>query len=202
MATTLTDRGVGDPRLIGVVNDPRPYARDYEGSDMGEVAMPPGTPPDEILGVYRARRFDPPRPPISRRLQLLGTRPSGGTAQFDRQAVHPHPPGYRACGWGWAVVSGGGRGRLLRRRRAGDRLPADAPHGLRPRRTARQRRYARGHQRGPVLVTGQRGMSPLPSWRSTSPATCPPRPSRSARRHSCPHDPQQRQEGPPMADPY
>lgn len=54
--------GIGDPRLIGVVNDPRAYARDYEGSDMGEVALPTGTPPDEILGVYRLDEFNPATP--------------------------------------------------------------------------------------------------------------------------------------------
>ena len=54
--------GVGDPRLIGVVNDPRAFARDYDGSDMGEVPLPPGTPPDDILGVYRLADFDPGTP--------------------------------------------------------------------------------------------------------------------------------------------
>jgi hypothetical protein len=54
--------GAGDPRLIGVVNDPRAYARDYDGSDMGEVALPPGSAPDEILGVYRLDEFDPATP--------------------------------------------------------------------------------------------------------------------------------------------
>ena len=54
--------GAGDPRLIGVVGDPRAFARDYEGSDMGEVALPPGTPPDEIHGVYRLDEFDPATP--------------------------------------------------------------------------------------------------------------------------------------------
>ena len=51
--------GVGDPRLIGVVNDPRAFARDYDGSDMGEVPMPPGPPPDEILGRVPPRRLRP-----------------------------------------------------------------------------------------------------------------------------------------------
>jgi hypothetical protein len=54
--------GTGDPRLIGVVNDPRAYARDYDGSDMSELALPPGTPPDEILGVYRLAEFDAAEP--------------------------------------------------------------------------------------------------------------------------------------------
>jgi hypothetical protein len=80
--------GAGDPRLIGVVGDPRAFARDYEGSDMGEVALPPGTPPDEIHGVYRLDEFDPATP---------GSQPgafnywipaaAGGTAQLVTDAT-------------------------------------------------------------------------------------------------------------------
>jgi hypothetical protein len=75
--------GDGDPRLIGVVNDPRAYARDYDGSDMGEVAMPPGTPPGQILGVYRLDEFDPATPatqPGAFNYWIPG--PAGGTAQL------------------------------------------------------------------------------------------------------------------------
>ncbi len=75
--------GVGDPRLIGVVNDPRAYARDYDGSDMGEFALPPGTPPDEILGVYRLDEFDPTTPanqPAAFNYWIPGA--AGGTAQL------------------------------------------------------------------------------------------------------------------------
>jgi hypothetical protein len=75
--------GAGDPRLIGVVNDPRAYARDYDGSDMGEVALPTGTPPDEILGVYRLDEFDPATPkdqPGAFNYWIPGA--SGGTAQL------------------------------------------------------------------------------------------------------------------------
>jgi hypothetical protein len=75
--------GDGDPRLIGVVNDPRAYARDYDGSDMGEVALPTGTPPDEILGVYRLDEFDPATPgnqPGAFNYWIPGA--AGGTAQL------------------------------------------------------------------------------------------------------------------------
>jgi hypothetical protein len=75
--------GEGDRRLIGVVNDPRAFARDYEGSDMGEVPLPPGTPPDEILGVYRLADFDPGTPesqPGAFNYWIPG--PAGGTAQL------------------------------------------------------------------------------------------------------------------------
>jgi hypothetical protein len=75
--------GSGDPRLIGVVNDPRAYARDYDGSDMGEVPLPPGTPPDEILGVYRQDEFDPATPssqPGAFNYWIPGS--SDGTAQL------------------------------------------------------------------------------------------------------------------------
>jgi hypothetical protein len=75
--------GDGDPRLIGLVNDPRAFARDYQGSDMGEVPLPPGTPPDEILGVYRLADFDPSTPPTQPgafNYWIPGT--AGGTAQL------------------------------------------------------------------------------------------------------------------------
>jgi hypothetical protein len=75
--------GDGDPRLIGVVNDPRAYARDYDGSDMGEVAMPTGAPPDQILGVYRLDEFAPATPnhqPGAFNYWIPGS--AGGTAQL------------------------------------------------------------------------------------------------------------------------
>jgi hypothetical protein len=75
--------GAADPRLIGVVNDPRAYARDYDGSDMGEVALPRGTPPDEIHGVYRLDEFAPATPgsqPGAFNYWTPGA--SGGTAQL------------------------------------------------------------------------------------------------------------------------
>ncbi|HEX4091749.1 MAG TPA: hypothetical protein VHZ33_23795 [Trebonia sp.] len=74
--------GDGDPRLIGLVNDPRAFARDYQGSDMGEVPLPPGPPPEEILGVYRLADFDPATPqsqPGTFNYWLPGP---GGTAQL------------------------------------------------------------------------------------------------------------------------
>jgi hypothetical protein len=42
-----------DSRIVGFVPDPRLCARDYTGSDMGEVVLPPGPPPDTVNGVYR-----------------------------------------------------------------------------------------------------------------------------------------------------
>jgi hypothetical protein len=75
--------GDGDPRLIGVVSDPRAFSRDYDGSDMGEVALPPGPPPDEILGVYRLDEFDagtPASQPGAFSYWVPGA--AGGTAQL------------------------------------------------------------------------------------------------------------------------
>jgi hypothetical protein len=75
--------GERDPRLIGLVNDPRAWARDYQGSDMGEVALPPGTPPEEILGVYRLAEFEAKTPeaqPGAFNYWIPGT--DGGTAQL------------------------------------------------------------------------------------------------------------------------
>ena len=77
-----------DKRLIGVVNDPRAYARDYDGSDMGEVPLPPGAPPDEILGVYRLDEFDPATPsaqPGAFNYWIPGS--AGGTAQLVTDTV-------------------------------------------------------------------------------------------------------------------
>lgn len=42
-----------DQRIVGFVPDPRLCARDYQGSDMGEVILPPGPAPETINGVYR-----------------------------------------------------------------------------------------------------------------------------------------------------
>jgi hypothetical protein len=42
-----------DARIVGFVPDPRLCARDYNGSDMGEVILPLGPAPDTINGVYR-----------------------------------------------------------------------------------------------------------------------------------------------------
>ena len=75
--------GERDPHLIGLVNDPRTWARDYQGSDMGEVALPPGTPPEEILGVYRLAEFEagtPQAQPGAFNYWIPGT--DGGTAQL------------------------------------------------------------------------------------------------------------------------
>jgi hypothetical protein len=50
---------------------------------MGEVALPPGTPPDEILGVYRLDEFDPTTPanqPAAFNYWIPGA--AGGTAQL------------------------------------------------------------------------------------------------------------------------
>jgi hypothetical protein len=75
--------GERDPHLIGLVNDPRAWARDYQGSDMGEVALPPGTPPEEILGVYRLAEFEASTPeaqPSAFNYWIPGA--DGGTAQL------------------------------------------------------------------------------------------------------------------------
>ena len=75
-----------------MVNDPRAFARDYDGSDMGEVAMPPGPPPDEILGVYRLDEFDPLTPanqPAAFNYWVPAA--AGGTAQLVTDTtVNPH----------------------------------------------------------------------------------------------------------------
>jgi hypothetical protein len=57
-ASVSFDGGARDPRIIALVPDPRLYARDYDGSDMGEAPLPPGPPPDEINAVYRLSDYD------------------------------------------------------------------------------------------------------------------------------------------------
>lgn len=57
--------GLKDNRIVGLVPDPRLFARDHEGSDMGEVALPAGPAPDVIHGVYRLDEFDATDPPLN-----------------------------------------------------------------------------------------------------------------------------------------
>ena len=53
-----------DARIVGFVPDPRLCARDYDGSDMGEVVLPPGPPPDEVNGVFRLSDYAPALGPL------------------------------------------------------------------------------------------------------------------------------------------
>lgn len=57
--------GQTDPRIVGFVPDPRLVARDYDGSDMGEVALPGGPAPDQVSAVYRLAEFDAASPPLN-----------------------------------------------------------------------------------------------------------------------------------------
>jgi hypothetical protein len=102
--------GEGDHRLIGVVNDPRVFARDYQQSDMGEVALPPGEPPEEILGVYRLAEFEAATPEAQAgAFNYWLPAAGGGTAQLITQAAAgttvPRITGLRlGLGRGVAVV--------------------------------------------------------------------------------------------------
>jgi len=49
--------GLIDPRIVGLVPDPRLFARDYNGSTMGEVPLPAGPAPDEVKAVYRLASY-------------------------------------------------------------------------------------------------------------------------------------------------
>ena len=53
-----------DPRIIALAPDPRMCALDYDGSDMGEVPLPSGPPPDQMNAVFRATDYDPSRAPL------------------------------------------------------------------------------------------------------------------------------------------
>ena len=162
--------GTGDPRLIGVVNDSRAFARDYDGSDMGEVPLPPGTPPDDILGVYRLADFDPSTPADpARRVQLLDPRLGRGhRAAGKRYVGDPGDlPRHRAAAR-TRPRRGGRRRRPLRRRRTGDRSATGTARRVRRRGTpwqgaARPRRLQcrsllvpRPGRRGAVLFRRRR----------------------------------------------
>lgn len=73
-----------DPRIVGFVPDPRLCARDYDGSDMGEVALPQGPVPDAVNGVYRLAEFNAANPPLSQPQAFNYWTPpaTGGIAQL------------------------------------------------------------------------------------------------------------------------
>jgi hypothetical protein len=82
--------GVGtlDPRIVGFVPDPRLCARDYTGSDMGEVALPVGPAPDSVIGVYRLTEYQNTRDPLSQIAFNYWTPPSvGGIAQVKSSSL-------------------------------------------------------------------------------------------------------------------
>jgi hypothetical protein len=71
-----------DGRIIGFVPDPRLCARDYSGSDIAEVVLPPGPPPDRLIGVYRLTDYLPGLGPQEQVGFNYWTSPaSGGIAQ-------------------------------------------------------------------------------------------------------------------------
>jgi hypothetical protein len=76
--------GVGliDPRIIGLVPDPRLCARDHQGSDMGEIALPVGPPPDAVNGIYRLSEFQASAPPLAQPAFNYWTPPGAGIAQI------------------------------------------------------------------------------------------------------------------------
>jgi hypothetical protein len=72
-----------DTRIVGFVPDPRLCARDYQGSDMAEIALPAGPPPDEINGIYRLTDFSASAAPLSQPGFNYWTTPTvGGIAQM------------------------------------------------------------------------------------------------------------------------
>jgi hypothetical protein len=71
-----------DPRIVGFVPDPRLCARDYNGSDMGEVVLPTGPPPDTVNGVYRLSDYVQALGPAGQLAFNYWTPPAGGIAQL------------------------------------------------------------------------------------------------------------------------
>jgi hypothetical protein len=71
-----------DPPIVGFVPDPRLCARDYTGSDMGEVVLPAGPAPDTVNGVYRLSDYIPALGPTGQLAFNYWTPPAaGGIAQ-------------------------------------------------------------------------------------------------------------------------
>jgi hypothetical protein len=73
--------GLIDPRIIGLVPEPRLFARDYEGSDAGEIALPAGPPPDTVNGIYRLSEFQADAAPLAQPAFDYWTPPAAGIAQ-------------------------------------------------------------------------------------------------------------------------
>ena len=72
-----------DSRLVGFVPDPRLCARDYQGSDMAEIVLPAGPPPDEVNGIYRLSEFEDSIAPLAQHGFNYWTTPAvGGIAQI------------------------------------------------------------------------------------------------------------------------
>jgi hypothetical protein len=72
-----------DSRIVGFVPDPRLCARDYTGSDMAEIALPPGAAPDEVNGIYRLTDFDASAGALAQPSFNYWTTPAvGGIAQL------------------------------------------------------------------------------------------------------------------------
>jgi len=72
-----------DQRIVGFVPDPRLCARDYSGSDMGEIALPPGPPPAQVNGVYRLSDYASALGPLGQVAFNYWTPPAvGGIAQL------------------------------------------------------------------------------------------------------------------------
>jgi hypothetical protein len=84
-----------DPRIIALVPDPRIVARDYQGSDMGEIVLPAGAAPDSVNGIYRLDQYDPTKGPLGQVVFNYWTPPAtGGIAQI----VTSNPPYVRLTG--------------------------------------------------------------------------------------------------------
>jgi hypothetical protein len=73
--------GLIDPRIIALVPDPRLCARDYQGSDMAEIALPAGPPPDAVNGIYRLSEFQADAPPLAQPAFNYWTPPPGSIAE-------------------------------------------------------------------------------------------------------------------------
>jgi hypothetical protein len=70
--------GALDPRIVGLIPDPRLIARDYNGSEMGEVTLPEDFVPESIEAVYRLGDYNPARDPLDQPQAFNYARSSDG----------------------------------------------------------------------------------------------------------------------------
>jgi hypothetical protein len=77
--------GAVDPRIMALLPEPRLFASDYQGSDLGEVVLPAGVQPAaaDIVGVYRASEFSTSLPPTGQTAFNYWCLPAqGGSSQL------------------------------------------------------------------------------------------------------------------------
>ena len=81
--------GLIDPRIIGLVPDPRLFARDYDFSIMAEIPLPVGAAPDEVKAVYRLSKYRSDLDPLVQPQAFNYWNQPGGDATCEIFSVSP-----------------------------------------------------------------------------------------------------------------